>query len=556
LLRVAVWSAVEAAPALAAGWVLAAALDRGFLAGRAGVGVTWLIVLGGLYAVRALAERAVFEPLARIVEPLRDELVRRVVRGTLHSAVHRTRPADAAGVSRLTSQVDSVRSIVGAILRTARPLAVTLVAALTGLAALDPLLAGLVAAPLAVAVTVFLLSMRTVTRRRRDLVVAEERVAATTGTVLAAGRDLTALGAEEQAVADVRRAADASAAAAVAVARASALRVPVLLVGGQLPVLLMLLAGPALVERGEVRPGVVVGAIMYVTGYLIPALQLMTGSVAGNWSQLRVLSDRLAAASAVPVEPERPAPDTDSVARSGEAGDLVVKGLTFAYGPHAEPVLRDLTLTVPDGDHLAVVGPSGIGKSTLGGLLAGIETPLAGSVTLGGRPVRVGPVALLPQEAYVFPGTVGDNLRYLAPGLDNASLDRAVAAVGAAGLVDRLGGYDAELIDPAGTLSAGERQLLALARVYASAARVVVLDEATCHLDMAAEAVAEAAFADRPGTLVVIAHRLSTAARARRILFLDGNHPHVGTHAELLTTSPGYASLVGHWATPIPQHAP
>ncbi|WP_329128547.1 ABC transporter ATP-binding protein/permease [Streptomyces sp. NBC_01476] len=554
LLRVGVWSAVEAAPALAAGWVLAAALDRGFLAGRPSVGLAWLILLGGLYAVRALAERAVFEPLARIVEPLRDELVRRVVRGTLHAAAYRTRPADAAGVSRLTTQVDSVRGIVGAILRTARPLAVTLVAALTGLTALDPLLAGLVALPLAAALAVFLLSMRALTRRRRDYLIAEEQVAATTGAVLAAGRDLTALGAEEQAVADVRRAADVSTAAALSVARAAAVRVPVLLIGGQLPVLLMLLAGPALVERGAVRPGVVVGAILYVTAYLIPALQLMTGSVAGYWSQLRVLSARLAAASAVPEEPEEPAPGVLCAAEEG-AGDLVVRDLTFVYGPHAEPVLRGLNVTVPDGDHLAVVGPSGIGKSTLAGLLAGIETPLAGSVTLGGRPVRVGPIALLPQEAYVFPGTVGENLRYLAPELGTAALDRAVAAVGAQELVARLGGHAAELADPARTLSAGERQLIALARMYASPARVIVLDEATCHLDMAAEAVAEAAFAARPGTLIVIAHRLTTAARARRILFLDGGSPALGTHAELLTASPAYASLVGHWAVPVPAPA-
>lgn len=493
LLRVGVWSAVEAAPALAAGWVLAAALDRGFLAGRPSVGVAWLLLLGGLYVIRALAERAVFEPLARIVEPLRDELVRRVVRGTLHAAAYRTRPADAAGVSRLTTQVDGVRGIVGSILRTARPLAVTLVAALTGLATLDPLLAGLVALPLAAAVAVFLLSMRAVTRRRREYLIAEERVAATTGAVLAAGRDLTALGAEEQAVADVRRAADASTAAALSVARAAAVRVPVLLIGGQLPLLLLLLTGPALVARGAVRPGVVVAAILYVTAYLIPALQLMTGSVAGYWSQLRVLSGRLAAASAVPEQPREPVPAVET-----EAGDLVVRGLTFAYGPHAEPVLRDLDLTVPDGDHLAVVGPSGVGKSTLAGLLAGIETPLAGSVTLGGHPARVGPIALLPQEAYIFPATVGENLRYLAPELDTAALDRAVAAVGAAGLVARLGGHTAELADPASTLSAGERQLIALARMYASPARVIVLDEATCHLDMAAEAVAEAAFAGGP----------------------------------------------------------
>ncbi|OMI39931.1 ABC transporter ATP-binding protein [Streptomyces sparsogenes] len=570
VLRVAAWSAVEAAPALASGWVLGRALDQGFLDGRPATGLAWLTLLGVLYALRAAAERAVFEPLSHIVEPLRDELVRRLVHGTLYAAVHRVRTADATDVARLTGQVEAVRGIVGALLRTARPLAVTLVAALTGLAVLDPLLAALVGVPLAVAVVVFLVSMRTVIRRRQSYLAAEERVAAVTGEVLAAGRDITALGAEERAASDVRDAADASVATALAVARASAVRAPVVLLGGRLPVLLILLTGPALVQRGGVSAGAVVGAVMYVTVYLVPALELMTGSVAGYWSQLRVLSGRLAAASDVPDVPgvsndpvPVPAPVSVSVSVSVSAqdvvaevpreGDLEVRNLTFAYGPHAAPVLRGLDLVVPSGDNLAIVGPSGIGKSTLAGLLAGVETPLDGTVTMAGQPVRPGRVALLPQEAYVFPGTVGDNLRYLAPDLDTAALDRAVAAVGARELVARLGGYDAELTDPAGTLSSGERQLIALARVYASPARVVVLDEATSHLDMAAEAVAETAFAARPGTLVVIAHRLTTAARARRVLLLDGERPVLGSHAELSATSPAYAALVGHWTAQAPR---
>ncbi|MDT3727635.1 ABC transporter ATP-binding protein [Streptomyces sp. DSM 41972] len=623
-LRVALWSVVESAPALAAGWVLATALDRGFLAGRPSTGLAWLVLLAVLYAARALAERALFDPLAQIVEPLRDELVRRVVRGTLGGAVHHGRATDAAGVSRLTSQVDGVRGIVGALLRTARPLAVTLAAAMLGLGALSPVLAVVVGVPVTLSVVVFLVILRAVTRRRLAVVVAEEELATATATVLEAGRDITALGAEEQAADDVRRTADRSVDAVLATARAGAVRVPVVLFGGQLPVLLMLLAAPALVERGAVSAGEVVGAVMYVTGYLIPALNMMTGTVAGMWSQLRVLTSRLVLATAPADVPwpaggagETPtgdgprgtpasgvggavsgvggavsggggmvsgvggavsgeggsasggggmvsdaevaapaggrpvqAPAGDGLREASAGEDLVVRGLTFAYGPHAEPVLHGMSLTVPAGDHLAVVGPSGIGKSTLAGLLAGVEAPTAGTVTLGGTPVSPGRIALVPQEAYVFAGTVRENVGYLVPGPDTAALERAVEAVGATDLVARLGGLDAVIDDPAGTLSSGERQLVALARVYASPARVVVLDEATCHLDMAAEAAAEAAFAARPGTLVVIAHRLTTALRARRVLLIDGGRPVLGSHAELLVSSPAYASLAGHWAAP------
>jgi ATP-binding cassette subfamily C protein len=121
----------------------------------------------------------------------------------------------------------------------------------------------------------------------------------------------------------------------------------------------------------------------------------------------------------------------------------------------------------------------------------------------------------------------------------------AIAAVGAATLVDRLGGLDADVVP--GELSAGERQLIALVRAYLSPAPVVVLDEATCHLDPVAEARAEEAFAERGGTLIVIAHRVSSALRARRVLVLDGVTAADGDHAELLATSALYRELLGHW---------
>ncbi|MFR9797725.1 ABC transporter ATP-binding protein [Streptomyces sp. MS06] len=560
LVRALGWSAVQAAPALASGRILAAALDRGFLAGRPAVGICWLIGIAALYGARAAAQRAVFDPLAAIVEPIRDELVRRVVRGALRRAVYEGLPGagpDAAGVTRLSSQVDAVRGTVSALLRTALPLAVNLLAALIGLASLDLRIAVMVAVPLLVAVAVFVPAMRTLTRRRAAYLLAEERVAAATGSVVGAARDVAALGAGREAQAEVHRAADASVRAATTVAWANALRVPVILLGGQLPVLGLLLAGPSLVRQGTLSPGAVIGAVSYVTAYLIPALQHMTGAVAGYWSQLRVLAARLAATSARPGT----AGPAGGTARPSDA-ELTVRGLTFAYGPHSAPVLRDVTFTLPGGGHLALVGPSGVGKSTLAGLLAGIGQPDAGRIALGARAMaelpeaeRAALVALVPQEAYVFPGTLRENVAYLAPDARDEALDRAAAAVGLGPLVARLGGYDTELTDPTGTLSSGERQLIALARVYASPARLVILDEATCHLDPAAEAAVEAAFARRPGTLIVVAHRLSSAARAGRVLILDAEGHAFGSHTELLATHPGYAALVGHWDAPLPAPA-
>jgi ATP-binding cassette subfamily C protein len=231
---------------------------------------------------------------------------------------------------------------------------------------------------------------------------------------------------------------------------------------------------------------------------------------------------------------------------------LHLRGVTFRYGPHAEPVLRNLDLVVPEGEHLAIVGPSGVGKSTLASLACGLLRPDAGSVLLGGLPVgELGTEGLararvlIPQEAYIFSGSVWDNVTYLQPQASVAEVDRAVCAVGVDALLDRLGGYRAELTP--GALSAGERQLIALVRAYLCPAPVAVLDEATCHLDPAAERHAEQAFAERGGTLIVIAHRISSALRARRILVLDGARATLGEHVTLAATSALYQDLLGHW---------
>ncbi|MBE3016155.1 ABC transporter ATP-binding protein [Microbispora sp. NEAU-D428] len=224
-----------------------------------------------------------------------------------------------------------------------------------------------------------------------------------------------------------------------------------------------------------------------------------------------------------------------------------------------EVIRRHLDLTVTQGEHLAVVGPSGIGKPTLAYLLTGLLSPQSGVVRLGGCDItRLGEaglrrtLALIPQEAYVFAGSLRENLTYLAPSATERELTEAAEAVGLHAVAERLGGLDARVGTGGAELSAGEKQLIALTRVYLSPARVVILDEATSNLDPMAEARVETAFARREGTLVVIAHRISSARRARRILLLDGRSVHLGSHGELLAASPLYADLVGQWEAPAP----
>ncbi|WP_033415297.1 ABC transporter ATP-binding protein [Streptomyces canus] len=286
-------------------------------------------------------------------------------------------------------------------------------------------------------------------------------------------------------------------------------------------------------------------------------------------------ADRHAGAAGHRLTPHTPAGPTDhgpgtrpagADARPGtaprpadRAPALSLTAVSFAYGPAATPVVDHLDLALPAGAHLAVVGPSGIGKSTLTALVAGLLRPTGGSIRLCGHPVPSPDAAalrvLIPQEAYVHTGTLAENLGHLRMDpVPEPELLAAAEAVGLAPLLEALGGPQAS-VDPA-ALSAGERQLVALTRAYLSYAPLVLLDEATCHLDPPAEERAERAFANRPGTtLVVVAHRISSARRAGRVLLMDGSRTAYGTHDELVRDSPAYRELVGGWSAVPPKRS-
>jgi ABC-type multidrug transport system fused ATPase/permease subunit len=553
LFRLAAWSAIEAAPALLSGVSVAAALDEGFLAGRPWVGLGWLGLYGAALTAKAAATNRMFRPLADTVEPLRDDLVRHVVAGALDRAISSEARPDTAGVARLTEQVQPVRGIVAVALLSVRQFAVALVAALAGVALLAPAALAVVLPPVVLSLALFSWLLPSLGRRKRAVLLAKEAIGRAVGPVLIGMRDVVAAGAADRAAAAVGRTVDAEAAAERAYGRSEALRLLVCALGGQGPVVALLLAAPWLRRGGGLSAGEVVGAVTYVATSVNTALASCMAMVATYGVQLAVTLDRLAESGPAPQPPAARA------AGSPAGYQLVTERLSFAYGQGAEPIVNDLSIVVPEGGHLAIVGPSGIGKSTLASLLTGLVAPDRGQVRLGGMPLdRIGEeqlrhvMALIPQEAYVFAGTLRENLTYLTPDATEAELDRAVDAVGLRPVVRRSGGLDAMLGPDAVSLSAGERQLVALTRVYLSPARVVILDEGTCHLDPAAEATAEGAFAARPGTLIVIAHRITSALRANRILVMDGRRAVLGTHAELVADSELYRTLVGHWTDPQP----
>jgi ATP-binding cassette subfamily C protein len=557
---VTLWALVGALPTFVMGHALARAVD-GFIDGRPTVGLVSLGVLVAAVPLGALGARQMYLGVARLVEPLRDDLVRSVVQQALRRAPDDGPARDDTAVARLTQHVEAVRETVAGLLLLVLGFVAGVIAALAGLLTLAPAVVPLVVVPLLASGAAFAASLPALTRQQRRSLLADESLADAAGNVAEGLRDVVASGAEETVAADLDGRIDEQVAATRSLARLTAVRTLIVSVGGRVPVVLVLLASPWLLRRG-VSEGELLGTLTYLLQGLEPAVSSVVAGVGVPLAQLTVTVRRLDDAGGPPVAALEPAgsppqdPSDMMPAPAGHSqgsadGQLTLRNVTFRYREDADPVLDNLNLDVAAGDHLAVVGPSGVGKSTLAGLLVGTLRPQVGDVRNGGRRADEVPAqarVLIPQHAYVFRGTLAENLRYLHPQADELAVDRAVAAVGMEELARRLGGYQA-VVEP-GALSMGERQLVALARAYLAPAHLVVLDEATCYLDPTAEAVAEQAFAARPDTLVVVAHRISSARRAHRILLVDGTQQLIGTHDELLDCSALYRDLVGHWLDP------
>jgi ATP-binding cassette subfamily B protein len=240
------------------------------------------------------------------------------------------------------------------------------------------------------------------------------------------------------------------------------------------------------------------------------------------------------------------------------ASEIDVDHVTFAYGPN-DPVLHDVSLHVGAGERLALVGPTGAGKSTLAKLIARFYDPVDGAVRVGDVDLRQVTfvslrerIVVVPQEGFLFAGTLRDNVRVGRP---DASDDEVEEALRALGLLDRFlafpDGLETEVRERGSRLSAGERQLISLARAALADPTILILDEATSNLDPGTERSVEQALErlTHGRTVVVVAHRLSTAARADRIaVIVDGRLAELGTHDELVAHEGHYASLYRAWA--------
>jgi ATP-binding cassette, subfamily B, bacterial len=349
----------------------------------------------------------------------------------------------------------------------------------------------------------------------------------------------------------------------VATARVGAIYGPSTEVVGVVGQAVLLLVGGHMVLEGQLKVGELAAFLLYLTAFFAPIQQMVQlyNTYQQGQAALRKLRELLATEPSV-------AEDPDATELPPLEGEVVLEGVRFGYHPD-RPVLHDVDLRIAPGETLAVVGATGAGKSTIAKLVIRLYDPDAGRVLIDGHDLRTvtmsslrGQLGVIPQEPFLFSGSVRDNLTFARPDATQEEVLALCRAVGLGPLLDRLPeGLDTPVHERGVALSSGERQLLALARAFLARPRVLVLDEATSNLDLASEARIEHALdvVLEGRTAIVIAHRLATAMRADRIAVIeDGRVAELGTAEELLALDGHYAGLHEAWlrhggqAAPVP----
>ena len=310
--------------------------------------------------------------------------------------------------------------------------------------------------------------------------------------------------------------------------------------------------GGYMVVHHELTVGELTAFVLYLNSFFQPIQQLV--QLYNTYQQGQAAITKLRGLLATdPTVSEAPgAHDLPAI-----EGAVTFDHVSFGYDP-GRPVLRDVDLHIKAGETISFVGPTGAGKSTMAKLVTRFYDPTEGRVLIDGHDLKEVTIkslrrqlGVVPQEPFLFAGSIRDNIAYARPGATEEELNEAVRLVGLSDLVDRTPqGLDAVVHERGQSLSSGERQLLALARAFLAHPRVLVLDEATSNLDLQTETRVEAALDVllEGRTAILIAHRLSTAMRADRIVVVDeGGIVEIGSHAELVTRGERYAEMYATW---------
>jgi ATP-binding cassette, subfamily B, bacterial len=306
--------------------------------------------------------------------------------------------------------------------------------------------------------------------------------------------------------------------------------------------------------QGDLSFGVLAAFSLYLSSTLDPITQL--SQLYDTFQQAMAGLAKLAGL----LEHEATLVDRDGAeAMDGYNGAAGFEDVSFRYRDGLPHAIADVNIDIAPGEVLALVGPTGAGKSTVAKLLLRFYDPSTGRVTLANQDLRGittdslrTNASMVPQEGFLFRGTIRDNIRFGRPEANDYQVEQVCKLLGIHEAIERMPqGYDTEVRERGAALSGGERQLIALARAVLVDPRLMILDEATSALDAATEAHVESALrvAAHGRTTIVIAHRLSTAARANRVAVVDhGKIIELGTHDELLARKDGlYAKLYEHW---------
>ena len=457
-------------------------------------------------------------------------------------------------VARMTSDIDSLTELVQAGLVMFVTNALLLVGTIIILVALSPQLAliCLIALPV-----VILASIRFRRDSNKAYLDVRDRIGQTLSTLqesIAGVRVIQAFGQEKNTIGRFGEHNTAQLNANMNATRISARYFPVIEMAGIGTTAAVVGIGGVLAHRDVVTIGTIGAFVLLMTNLFEPVQQLsqlfnVLQSAAAALSKLFGVLDTKAELFERPGAVDLP-----------PTGDFLVSGLGFSYTTARAKVLHDVSLDIAHGERVALVGPTGAGKSTLAKLMARLYDPTEGSVSYGGVDLRDATfgslrerICVVPQEGFLFYGTIMDNVRI---GREGTTDDEVVAALKRIGIYEHFAslpdGLQTEVQERGSRLSAGERQLVSLARAALANPAVLVLDEATSNLDPGTESTVEHALnALMEGrTVIVIAHRLSTAERADRVAVVDaGGILELGPHEELVAKEGGrYAALFASWS--------